>query len=320
MREEILKQLQIITEEEQELLKGHTDIQKELYTSREDFTIDSKKLLKKGQFIQIRPHTRFVHFPKHRHNYVEMVYMCAGSTTHIVNETEQITLKEGDLLFLNQYVTQEILPAGEQDIAVNFIILPEFFDRTLPMLEKENVLRDFLVSSLSQDSSLSSYLHFQAKDILPAQNLIENMIWTLLSGKSGTNTLNQTTMGLLFMNLSMFADTINQNNPNQYEQHLIFTVLKYIESHYKDGTLTEISNEVNQPAYYVSRLLKKHVNSNFKELLQQRKLQQAAWLLSETLLPVETVMANIGYDNSSFFYRKFREKYGCSPKNYRKSH
>lgn len=320
MREDILKQLQIITEEEQELLKGHTDIQKELYTSREDFTIDSKKLLKKGQFIQIRPHTRFVHFPKHRHNYVEMVYMCAGSTTHIVNETEQITLKEGDLLFLNQYVTQEILPAGEQDIAVNFIILPEFFDRTLPMLEKENVLRDFLVSSLSQDSSLSSYLHFQAKDILPAQNLIENMIWTLLSGKSGTNTLNQTTMGLLFMNLSMFADTINQNNPNQYEQHLIFTVLKYIESHYKEGTLTEISNEVNQPAYYVSRLLKKHVNSNFKELLQQRKLQQAAWLLSETLLPVETVMANIGYDNSSFFYRKFREKYGCSPKNYRKSH
>ena len=320
MREEILKQLQIITEEEKELLKGHTDIQKELYTSREDFTIDSKKLLKKGQLIQIRPHTRFVHFPKHRHNYVEMVYMCAGSTTHIVNETEQITLKEGDLLFLNQYVTQEILPAGEQDIAVNFIILPEFFDRTLPMLEKENVLRDFLVSSLSQDSSLSSYLHFQAKDILPAQNLVENMIWTLLSGKSGTNTLNQTTMGLLFMNLSMFADTINQNNPNQYEQHLIFTVLKYIESHYKDGTLTEISNEVNQPAYYVSRLLKKHVNSNFKELLQQRKLQQAAWLLSETLLPVETVMANIGYDNSSFFYRKFREKYGCSPKNYRKSH
>ena len=320
MREEILKQLQIITEEEKKLLKGHTDIQKELYTSRKDFTIDSKKLLKKGQFIQIRPHTRFVHFPKHRHNYVEMVYMCAGSTTHIINGTEQILLQEGDLLFLNQYATQEILPAGEQDIAVNFIILPEFFDRTLPMLEKENVLRDFLVSSLSQDSSLSSYLHFQAKDILPAQNLIENMIWTLLSGKSGTNTLNQTTMGLLFMNLSMFADTINQNNPNQYEQHLIFTVLKYIESHYKDGTLTEISNEVNQPAYYVSRLLKKHVNSNFKELLQQRKLQQAAWLLSETLLPVETVMTNIGYDNSSFFYRKFREKYGCSPKNYRKSH
>ncbi len=55
---------------------------------------------------------------------------------------------------------QEILPAGERDIAVNFIILPEFFDRTLPMMERENILRDFLVSSLSSNSALTSYLHF----------------------------------------------------------------------------------------------------------------------------------------------------------------
>ena len=55
---------------------------------------------------------------------------------------------------------QEILPADERDIAVNFIILPEFFDRTLPMMERENILRDFLVSSLSSNSALTSYLHF----------------------------------------------------------------------------------------------------------------------------------------------------------------
>lgn len=104
---------------------------------------------------------------------------------------------------------QEILPAGERDIAVNFIILPEFFDRTLPMMERENILRDFLVSSLSSNSALTSYLHFQAKEIVPVQNLIENMIWTLLSDRKGINTLTQMTMGLIFMNLSAFADTIN---------------------------------------------------------------------------------------------------------------
>lgn len=89
----------------------------------------------------------------------------------------------------------------------------------------------------------------------------------------------------------------------------------YIETHYKNGTLTEIAEEIGQPAYCVSRLLKKHMDSNFKELLQQRKLQQAAWLLAETPLSVETIMSNIGYDNSNYFYRKFREKYECSPKN-----
>lgn len=313
-----MSRLRRITEEERAILAGAQDIRKELYTAQADFIIDSRKLLQKGRLIEIRPHTRFVHFPKHRHNYVEMVYMCSGSTTHIINEAERILLKEGDLLFLNQNATQEILPAGEEDIAVNFIILPEFFDRAFSMIERENILYDFLVSSLSQDSSYSSYLHFQAKDILPVQNLIENMVWTLLQHKNGTNTLNQTTMGLLFMNLSLFADTINKDNPHQYEQNLVFSVLKYIETHYKNGTLTEIAAELRQPAYCVSRLLKKHTESNFKELLQQRKLQQAAYLLSQTPLSVESVMENIGYDNSSYFYRKFREKYGCSPKNYRK--
>lgn len=317
MQKELLEQLQKITEEEQAILDGHQDVRKELYTSGKGFVIDSRKLLQKGRLIEVRPHTRFVHFPRHSHNYVEMVYMCSGSTTHIINDKERITLQEGDLLFLNQNATQEILSAGENDIAVNFIILPEFFDHAFSMIEKENILHDFLISVLSQDSSRSSYLHFQARDILPVQNLIENMIWTLLHKKSGTNTINQTTMGLLFLNLSMFSDTINQDDPNQYEQTLVFSVLKYIETHYKNGSLTEVAEELRQPAYYISRLLKKYTDSNFKELLQQRKLQQAAYLLSRTPITVDAVMENIGYDNSSYFHRKFREKYGCSPRQYR---
>ena len=319
MRQDLLAQLQKITEEEQAILDGRQDVQKELYTSGRGFVIDSRKLLRKGRLIEIRPHTRFVHFPRHSHNYVEMVYMCSGSTTHTINDRDRITLQKGDLLFLNQNATQEILPAGKNDIAVNFIILPEFFDHAFSMIERENILHDFLISVLSQDSSLSSYLHFQAKDILPVQNLIENMIWTLLHKKAGTNTINQTTMGLLFLNLSMFTDTINQDDPNQYEQNLVFSVLKYIETHYKNGSLTEVAEEMKQPAYFISRLLKKYTDSNFKELLQQRKLQQAAYLLSQTPLTVDAVMENIGYDNSSYFYRKFREKYGCSPRKYRES-
>lgn len=319
MHPELLSYLKEITKEEQSILEGNKNIQRELYTSRKDFIIDSQKLLDKGRLIEIRPHTRFIHFPKHRHNYVELVYMCSGSTTHIINETERITLNEGDLLFLNQKVTQEILPASETDIAVNFIILPEFFDRSITMIERENVLRDFIISTLSQDTSMSSYLHFPAGGVIPIQNLMENMIWTLIHKRTDTNTMNQTTMGLLFMNLSMYADTINQNNPNQYKQNMVFSTLKYIETHYKNGTLTDIAKEIKQPTYYVSRLLKKYTGFNFKDLLQQRKLQQAAYLLSNTPLSVESIMDAIGYDNSSYFYRKFKEKYKCSPKEFRKS-
>lgn len=315
MRQELLSQLRQITPEERAILEGKGDIRQELYTSRQEFVIDSRKLLEKGRLIEIRPHTRFAHFPCHRHNYVELVYMCSGSTTHIVDQTQYIVLQEGDLLFLNQNACHEILPAGEGDVAVNLIILPEFFQRPISMIERENVLRDFLLSAISGEAGLSSYLHIPAKGIVPVENLMESMIWTILRYQSGTNTIIQTSMGLLLMNLSGFADSINQGASGQ--DKLVFDALQYIEAHYKDGTLADLSVRLKLPVYQVSRLLKKHTGCNFKELLGKRKLQQAAYLLSNTTLPVEAVISAIGYDNSSYFYRRFRERYGCSPKEFR---
>ena len=106
--------------------------------------------------------------------------------------------------------------------------------------------------------------------------------------------------------------------PEQYEQTQIFTILQYIETHYKSGTLAEISAQIRQPTYYVSRLLKKHLQKNFKQLLQERKLQQAAYLLSQSSLSVEQIMEAIGYSNSSYFYNSFKVKYNDTPRDYRK--
>lgn len=78
------------------------------------------------------------------------------------------------------------------------------------MLEQENVLRDFLISTLSEASTFAGWLHIAAGDILPVENLLENMIWTLLEKKPGVNQLNQTTMGLLLQNLTLFAENINR--------------------------------------------------------------------------------------------------------------
>lgn len=316
MDERLLAQLRRITEEEQAILDGQ-GVQRERYTSGRDFVVDSEKLLEKGKLIEIRPHTRFVHFPRHRHNYVELLYMCSGTTTHILNGTQKLVLRQGDLLFLNQAVYHEILPAAEGDVGVNFILLPQFFDRSFRMLEQENVLRDFLISTLAGESAFAGWLHIAAGDILPVENLLENMIWTLLEKKPGVNLMNQTTMGLLLQNLTLFAENINRTLPDSREENAVFTTLQYIETRYRDGTLEEIAARLHMPPYALSRLLTRHTGANFKQLLQQRKLQQAVYLLSHTGMSADAVLEAIGYENSSYFYRKFKEKYGCTPAAYR---
>ena len=136
IKKELLEKLSNVTEEEKKLLLGTETIEREIYMAKEDSVVNAKKLLESGKLISIRPHTRFVDFPKHTHDYVELVYMCKGNTTHIINEKE-IVLREGELLFLGQGASQEIKKAGIGDIAVNFIILPEFFHSSLAMIGEE---------------------------------------------------------------------------------------------------------------------------------------------------------------------------------------
>lgn len=317
MNQELINYLSPVTEEEQAALDGRGQVQKALYTDQKSFVIDSHKMLEQGQLMDVRPHTRFLHFPKHRHNYVEIIYMCQGTTTHIINGKDTIILKAGELLFLNQNVTQEIMPAGKDDIAVNFIVLPEFFNRAFTMLDDENVLRDFLITTLRQKKSPVSYLHFQVADVLPVQNLMENLIWSVVTKESNARSTRQITMGLLFLNLLNYTDRMNQNNPDLYHQNIAVAAMRYIEDHYQTATLEEFSSSVKLPAYQVSRLVSRHTGHSFKDLLQKQRLNQAAYLLIHTKMPMETVIASIGYNNSSYFYHLFRKEYGMTPKEYR---
>lgn len=311
---QILNKLRIISTEEQRILSGDSEIQRELYMHDGSSQIDAGKLLSAGKLMDIRPHTRFVHFPEHTHNYVEMVYMCMGSTTHIVNGNT-ITLREGELLFFGQGVRQEILPAGENDIAVNFIILPQFFDKALEMLgEEESPLRRFVVDCLGSATGSSNYLYFQVADVLPIQNMIENLLWTLDRSLPNRRSICQSTMGVLFMQLMNHTERLAYERT---EDAAVMSVLRYIEDHYPTGTLTEIADFLHYDFCWLSREIKRKTGRTFKELLQDKRLTQAAYLLKATTLHVDEIADAVGYSNKSYFHRIFQEKYGLSPKKYR---
>lgn len=319
MDSELLDQLKRITPEEQEILAGRETVQKEIYTSARDFTIDSKKMLAKGKLIDIRTHTRFIHFPKHRHNYVEIIFMCAGQTTHTINGKIKIQLIAGEFLFLNQFAYHEIEKADEGDIAVNFLVLPEFFDQAFEMVGKDNILSSFLLSSLQREAGEISYLYFKVADKLPVQNLAENLVWSLANRQSNNRKINQMTMGLLFLQLLNATDRIERETPDQYENALVIEAIRHIEEDYKNVHLTDLATEMKQPVTGLSKLIKKQTGQTFKELLQQKRFSKAVQLLANTSLSISDIILAVGYENTSYFFRTFKRLYGMSPHEYRKT-
>ncbi len=313
IRQEILEKLIPITDEEMAILNGADSVDKSIYTTHGGRVIRSKKLLSEGKLIRARTHTRFVHFPEHTHDFIEAVYMCSGETTHIING-KKLILREGELLFLGQNARQEILPAGEKDIAVNFIIQPAFFDKTLEMLgAEETPIKNFLLSSLFENEN-QRYLHFKVAGVLPVQNLIENLIWTLISNTTNKRNINQITMGLLFMQLLNHTDKLSYESR---EDNAIIDIFRYIEENYKNASLTEAAKLLHYDFYWLSHEIRNRTGKTFTEHLQEKRLSQAAFLLKNTFLSVEDIALAVGYENKSYFHRIFNKKYGVSPKKYR---
>lgn len=311
---DILGELKRVSQEEQAILNGQTSVDRTIYMQDQSNTINSRKLLDAGKLITIRTHTRFIHFPAHTHDYVEMVYMCSGSTTHIVNGN-RILLKQGDLLFMNQSATHEVCEAGMDDVAVNFIVLPEFFSMPLSLIgEEETPLHNFLVGCLCRENIGSGYLHFEVSDILPIQNLLENLLFTLMHNTPSKRKVSQMTMALLFMQLLANTEKLS---PSTLDETIIWQVLRYVESHYTDGSFSQLCATLHYDPSFLSRQIKRKTGRTFTELIQEKRLAQAAFLLKNTAMNVDAIAVAVGYENISYFHRLFAKIYKKSPKHYR---
>lgn len=314
MNKEILARLQGVTAEEQAILDGRTAIDRDIYMQGQSNTVNAKKLLAAGKLITIRPHTRFIHFPEHTHDYVEVVYMCAGQTTHIVNG-KTILLEQGDLLFLSQSVTHEVCKAEKEDVAVNFIVLPDFFVTTLAAIgEEETPLKKFLVDCLCGQNTGRGYLHFNVSHIKPIQNLVENLLWTLTGETPNKRKTSQMTMALLFLQLMGHTEALLNDDQ---EDAAVFQVLRYVETNYVRGSFAEITQRLHYDPSWLSREIKRKTGKTYTQLVQEKRLAQAAFLLKNTDRNVVDISVAVGYENISYFHRIFADAYGKSPKHYR---
>ena len=315
MDEALFKQLSRITEEEQNILNGGK-LDMSVYSDNMPSVVESEKLLTEGKLFTIRPGTRFVPFPKHSHNYIEMIYMCSGAQRHMIGDETEIILKKGEILLLNQFASHQIDAAGLHDIAINLIILPRFFDTAIEMIGPDNKISQFLFSGLTGKGQIS-FMHFNVSDVLPVQNLIENLIWSVVNKQPNRRNINQVTMGLLFLQLLGCTEHLITGEAKTVADTVVMSAMTEIEQNYAAASLSRVADRCHVSSAYVSGMVKSATGKTFKEHLMEKRLSKASALLRTTTLSIGDIIVMVGYENTSYFYRIFTEKFGMSPKKYR---
>ncbi|MCD8122527.1 MAG: AraC family transcriptional regulator [Clostridiales bacterium] len=313
MNAELFRMLKRITPEEREALDGRKNIQWSIYTDQpQQSIVEHEKLLTENRLITARKHTRFVYFPPHKHNYVEFFYVLSGSITHRV-EGKKLVVGSGELLFMNQHTEHEILPCGADDLAINLIIMPAFFEQVREMVGKENILAEFMVNVLQREESVAQYLYFPVSKDLCIQNLAENIVYSILCKQHNEERVLSISMGLLFLHLLNVAEQVQIPSDSADANMLILAVEQYIQEEYRTGTLSELAFRTGYSASTLSRLIKKYTGTTFKEIQARQRMEQVMKRLRDTDQSISEIAVSVGYENQSFFYKRFQREFGMNP-------
>lgn len=104
---------------------------------------------------------------------------------------------------------------------------------------------------------------------------------------------------------------------SSFDDKVIDTIKKYINKHYADVTLEDLTEQVHMNPQYISKFFKKITGQNFSDYLMEVRMKKAAQLLEDIQYKTYEVSALVGYSNSVNFTRAFKRFYGMSPKEYR---
>ncbi len=109
------------------------------------------------------------------------------------------------------------------------------------------------------------------------------------------------------------------------EQHIIegredriVEIISFIQNDYKNVTLETLSEAFHLSKPYLSKYIKEKAGTTFQEVVKGERMKKARTLLQETNQTVETVAAEVGYENVEHFNRLFKKSYGITPVQYRK--
>ena len=113
------------------------------------------------------------------------------------------------------------------------------------------------------------------------------------------------------------ADRADQSEP--VNNPAISRAVKIIRAEYmKDIGLEEVADRVNLSPGYLSALFSQQLGQSFVKYLNQYRLGVAERMLCETNMKVSDIAAGVGFPGESYFISLFKQRFGMTPRSYRK--
>lgn len=128
--------------------------------------------------------------------------------------------------------------------------------------------------------------------------------------------------------LRFFATVIDDQHAANFERAsydyhssiYVKQVIDYLSKHYNQKIkISDLADYIGVNRSYLTNSFKREMNVSPQEFLQNLRMDKASSLLKETVIPINTIASQVGYDDPLAFSKIFKQKFGVGPRKYRET-
>ena len=257
-------------------------------------------------------------FPKHSHNFFELVFIKKGSGNHKLNES-LFKYNKGDIFLLTPKDEHEF--NIEETTTFGFIKFTEqlFLEKAELLSEVKwrknidavilhsNSIPEAIVNNIDDKKQLFSLFEMMQKEyntpIIYSRALLLELFGALLI--------------LISRNINATKNAAHIETFSEKER--VSDMLSYIRQNVLDKEkikVSAIADTFYMSHNYASIFIKKHAGVSIQQYVIQTKIKMAERLLKQTNLNISEIAQKIGFTDSSHFNKLFKKYVGVNPSEY----
>lgn len=253
-------------------------------------------------------------FPSHWHNEIEIQIILKGGAEYNVNGTSYI-VNEGCAIYIAPEAVHMMRALSPNTIGYNIVLLPQFLVDLLQAADCKKY-----AAPLTSRYPEAFIITPERKEGHAVLETLKRMYYTESTHNAYELFLLEHLIGIWRNLLSIFpkpADGGEIGGKFLREQRMR-EMLNYIRQNYAQPiSVSEIAGAANISKSECFRCFSELSKMTPTEYINQFRLLQAAQLLITTQQSISDICYATGFNNTSYFTKKFREQYKTTPKAYR---
>lgn len=270
------------------------------------------------------------HMNSHRHKSLEIMYVTKGCCT-IFLENESICLEQRQFIFLDSQILHRLsVTPGQPCSMLNLEFFCQDHENELDLRELAAHCPSFIKlckSSRPYHTGIDTRnLGYALKDFIsqlenPAKNVPD------ASHRISPNQLpNQKEQDSYLLRLLFFRMMLELSlclaapEPSAGLTYLKRACSYIQENLTEELRIPEIAAYAGINKSYLQALFRRSMDTTITDYINRKKLEQAAFLLTNSSMNITDIGFSCGYNSRQHFGHTFEKFYGCSPKAYRQLH